>query len=207
VSDQEVDEEFIRLAKSKGTIYTPTLTVSSGYTLAYRAAAGIAAFPIEDPNGCVDTKTKERLKKASQFEDHPRFSKSFKERLQSFDPKTDRLSDTDLKNLQKVYEAGIPIAVGTDAGNPGTLHGVSIYNELEAMQQAGIPAEDLIVMATQNGAKAMEREQDFGTLESGKLANLIVLEEDPSEDIANIRSIEQVMLNGKIKKVDEITGD
>ncbi len=207
VSDQEVDEEFVRLAKSEGTIYTPTLTVSSGYTMAYRAAAGIADFPIDDPNGCVDTRTKERLKKASQFEDHPRFSKSFVERLRSFDPKTDRLSDTDLNNLKKVYEAGIPIAVGTDAGNPGTLHGVSIYDELEAMQQAGIPAEDLIVMATQNGAKAMEREQDFGTIETGKLANLIVLEEDPSEDIANIRSIERVMLNGRLENVNEIAGN
>lgn len=204
VSDQEIDEEFIRLAKSKGTIYTPTLTVSSGYTLAYRAAAGIGSFSIDDPNGCVDDKTKEQLMQASQFEDHPRFSKAFIERLQSFDPQTDRLSDTDLKNLQKVYEAGIPIAVGTDAGNPGTLHGVSIYDELEAMQQAGIPAEDLIVMATQNGARAMEREDDFGTLEAGKMANLIVLEEDPSEDITNIRSIEQVMLKGILKKIGKI---
>lgn len=204
VGDREVDKEFLELAKAEGTIYTPTLVVGSGYTMAYRAAAGIAPFPITDPNGCVDPKTKKLLAGASQFKDHPRFTASFKKRLRAFDPQTDRLSETDVTNLQRVYEAGIPIAVGTDAGNPGTLHGISIYDELEAMQKAGIPAEDLIPMATQNGAEAMEREQDFGTLVAGKLANLIVLEENPAEDIAHMRSVEQVMLEGAIKNVKEI---
>ena len=71
-------------------------------------------------------------------------------------------------NLKKMYDAGALIAVGTDAGNPGTLHGISIYDEMEAMQKAGISPNDLIVMATRNGAIAMDRIDDFGTLESGK---------------------------------------
>ncbi|MDZ7716556.1 MAG: amidohydrolase family protein [Balneolaceae bacterium] len=130
-------------------------------------------------------------------------SDSFKERLRSFDPATDRVSQTNILNLKKVYEAGIPVAVGTDAGNPGTLHGPSIYEEMEAMQGAGIPAGDLIVMATKNGAMAMERLDDFGTLESGKLANLIVLDEDPSADITNMRSITHTMIKGLLKEVAE----
>ena len=83
------------------------------------------------------------------------------------------------ENLVKVYNAGIKIVVGTDAGNPGTLHGISIYEELEQFQDAGIPPQDIIKMATKNGAIAMERIDDFGTLENGKLADLIVLENDP----------------------------
>lgn len=201
VSDTVVDEEFIRMARENGTIYTPTLIVGSGYMLAYRAAAGIAPYQFEDPNGCVDSKTKELLSDASQFKDHPAFTDSFKERLKAFDPDEDRLSDTNLQNLKKVYEAGIPIAVGTDAGNPGTVHGPSIYEEMEAMQRAGISAKDLIVMATRNGAKAMQRKDDFGTLESGKIANLIVLDENPAEDIANMRSISQTMIKGELKEV------
>jgi imidazolonepropionase-like amidohydrolase len=202
VSDKEVDQQFIDMAKQEGTIYTPTLIVGSGYMLAYRAAAGVAEYPFDDPNGCIDSKTTELLKNASQFSNHPAFSESFVQRLKSFDPQEDRVSKTAMANLKKVYEAGLPIAVGTDAGNPGTLHGPSIYEEMEAMQQAGIPAEDLITMATRNGARAMQRADDFGTLEQGKFANLIVLEENPAEDIDNMRSITQTMIKGKLMKVE-----
>ena len=105
-------------------------------------------------------------------------------------------------NLKRVYEAGIPIALSTDAGNPGTLHGISIYDELEAMQQAGISPTDIIPMATRNGALAMERADDFGTLEVGKMADLIVLEKDPSMDASNFRSITHVMRGGLIRPVN-----
>lgn len=106
-------------------------------------------------------------------------------------------------NLKKVYEAGVPIVVGTDAGNPGTLHGLSFIKEIEAMQAAGIPAKDLIVMATRNGAMAMERLDDFGTIEKGKLADLIVLEKDPGEDIGNLRSLQRTMRGGEFYDLEE----
>jgi imidazolonepropionase-like amidohydrolase len=204
VSDKQVDQQFIDMTKKQGTIYTPTLIVGSGYMLAYRAAAGVADYPFDDPNQCVDSKTKGLLQNASQFSDHPAFSSSFKQRLESFSPEEDRVSETAMKNLKTVYEAGIPIAVGTDAGNPGTLHGPSIYEEMEAMQQAGIPAQDIIPMATRNGARAMQRGNDFGTLEAGKFANLIILEENPAKDIANMRSITQTMIKGKLMKISNI---
>jgi len=207
VADTAVDTEFIDMAKEEGTIYTPTLIVGSGYMLAYRAAAGIAPYQINDPNGCVDTKTKNLLSNASQFKEHPRFTDGFKQRLRSFDPAADRVGETTLNNLKTVYNAGIPIAVGTDAGNPGTLHGISIYEEMEAMQRAGIPPEDLIVMATRNGAKAMLRDSDFGTLEPGKFANLVVLERDPSEDISNMRTVTHTMIKGTMTPVDEFAGE
>jgi len=73
------------------------------------------------------------------------------------------------------------------------------------MQSAGIPAKDLIVMATKNGAEAMERGNDFGTLEKGKIGNLIILDEDPSTDIAHMRSITHTMIKGKLMRVDKIT--
>ncbi len=202
VSDREVDRAFLETAKEAGTIYTPTLIVGSGYMRTYRAAAGIKPFTLDDPNRCVDEKTRTRLTEASRFKDHPRFTDSFVGRLQSFDPEKDEVGEAAMNNLKKVYEAGIPIAVGTDAGNPGTLHGPSIYREMEAMQRAGISPEDLIVMATQNGARAMHRSEDIGTLEQGKIANLIVLEEDPSVDIANIRTITHTMIKGRLLPVD-----
>ena len=93
------------------------------------------------------------------------------------------LEKTMYENLMLVYNAGIPIAVSTDAGNPGTLHGISIFDEMEAMQNAGVPARDILVMATKNGASTMGRLDDFGTLEKGKMADLIILEKDPSKEM------------------------
>lgn len=204
VEDQQIDEEFIELAKEQGTIYNPTLIVGAGYLVAFRGAADIAPIPINDPNGCVDQRTRELITTASQFKDHSRLTEGLLERLEGFDPETEMTTDLMLQNLKAVYEAGIPIAVGTDAGNPGTLHGISIFDEMEMMQQAGITPEDLIVMATKNGAMAMRRSDDFGTLEAGKFGNLIMLDEDPSEDITNMRSLTHVMIKGELKEVGEI---
>jgi imidazolonepropionase-like amidohydrolase len=75
---------------------------------------------------------------------------------------------------------------------------------MEAMQEAGISPADLIVVATKNGADAMRRGDDFGTLEPGKFANLILLDNDPAEDITNMRSITHVMIKGSMKRVDEV---
>ena len=70
--------------------------------------------------------------------------------------------------MRAVFAAGGTIATATDAGNPLTLHGPSIYNEMEALQAAGVPAADVVIMSTRNGAHAMGRTKDFGTLETGK---------------------------------------
>lgn len=203
VTDTEVDDEFLELARENGTFYNPTLIVSSGYTLAFRAAAGIEPMEINDPMNCVDEKTRERIESASQFSDHPGFTAAFVERLESVNPVENRFNPTMAQNLVKVHEAGIPVVVGTDAGNPGTLHGISIFDEMEAMQEAGISAEDLIVMATHNGAKTMRRFNDFGTLEAGKFANLVVLNEDPSADISNMRSRTHVIIKGKLTEIGD----
>lgn len=204
VENTDVDDEFIQLARENKTYYNPTLIVGSGYTLAWRAASDIESYEIIDVNGCVDQKTRTIMETASQFKDHERFTDNFKNRLRQFDPEADRVSQQQLDNLKKLHDAGIKAVVGTDAGNPGTLHGVSIYDEMEAMQSAGITPEDMIVIATKNGAESMRRGDDFGTLEQGKYANLIILESDPSQDIANMRSITHTMIKGTLMKVDEI---
>ena len=100
------------------------------------------------------------------------------------------------ENLRRVHAAGITVATATDAGNPLTLHGPSIHNEMEAMQAAGLSPRAIVVMSTRNGARAMEREGDFGTLEAGKLADLLILRDDPTEDVRAFRSLTHVMRAG-----------
>jgi imidazolonepropionase-like amidohydrolase len=102
------------------------------------------------------------------------------------------------ENLRRVRASGRTIVVATDAGNPLTLHGPSIFAELEAMQAAGLPPTDILGMATRNGALAMGRLQDFGTLEAGKLADLLILVEDPRTDVRAFRSRTHVIRGGRM---------
>lgn len=200
VDDQPLDEEFLGLAKAAEVTYCPTLIVVPGYTIAYRSLQG--GFPLNDPHGVVDADTRKLLGASESFFRYFPEPEKYQEMLRSSAEDDEALKATMYANLRKVYEAGIPIALSTDAGNPGTLHGISVYDELEAMQRAGIPAKDLIAMATRNGAKAMRRLDDFGTLEPGKIADLIVLEKDPSADAAHFRSITHVMRGGLLRPVD-----
>ena len=177
VDDQVVDEEFIQMAKESGVIVCPTLVVVPGYSIAFKSLRG--EYPLNDPNQVVDSETRNLLKDSQAFFKYYNGSEKFEEMVKKTEEVDGQLKTNMYANLKLLYEAGIPIALSTDAGNPGTLHGLSIYDELEAMQAAGIPARDLIPMATQNGAKTMRRLDDFGTLEVGKMADLIILDKDP----------------------------
>ncbi|MDX1389972.1 MAG: amidohydrolase family protein, partial [Acidobacteriota bacterium] len=107
-------------------------------------------------------------------------------------------------NLKSVHEAGIPVAMGTDAGNPLTLHGPSVYAEMEAMQAAGLSAADVLVTATRGAAMAMNRLEDLGTVEPGKIADLTIVEADPTQDIANFRRLRFVVRGGVVRSIDEL---
>jgi imidazolonepropionase-like amidohydrolase len=200
VDDQPVDEEFLQLARANGAVYCPTLVVVPGYTIAYRSLQG--DFPMNDPNQVVDAETRNLVEASESFFKYVPKPENYQEMLRSSAEADETLKATMYANLRRVYGAGIPIALSTDAGNPGTLHGISVYDELEAMQRAGIPAKDLIGMATRSGALAMRRLDDFGTLEPGKMADLIVLDKDPSADAAHFRSITHVMRGGLLRPVD-----
>ena len=201
VDDQPIDEEFLSLAKQAGAVYCPTLVVLRGYYNAYRALNG--DFAMADPNGAVDPETRNMMQSARRFFKYLPNPEGYDAMLARREAYVSGLETTMAENLRRVYEAGIPIAVSTDAGNPGTLHGISIYDEMEAMQRAGIPAGDILVMGTQIGAKAMGRGGDFGTLEAGKMADLIILENDPTKDIAHMRSVTHVMRGGLLRPVNQ----
>jgi imidazolonepropionase-like amidohydrolase len=107
-------------------------------------------------------------------------------------------------NLKRVADAGIPIAMGTDAGNPLTLHGPSIYAEMDAMQAAGMTPMQVLVAATRGGSMAMGVSEVTGTVEKGKAADLLVVGADPIQDIANLRRLRFVMRAGVLRSVEEL---
>jgi imidazolonepropionase-like amidohydrolase len=94
--------------------------------------------------------------------------------------------------------------MGTDAGNPGTAHGPSVYRELEALQAAGMPASAVFGATTLNGALAMGIDRDAGTLEAGKRADLVVLDADPTTDAAHWRELRVVVRNGRAYRRAEL---
>lgn len=201
VRDKVVDDEFVSLMNEKEAIYTSTLIVRDGHINSMKGLLG-EEIEIRDPKGVVDKKTKSLYRGAGGYTeliDTTQVRNEINRRIAAMEKEDNFLA----ANLNKVYNAGIPVAVGTDAGNPGVLHGISIYDELEKMQEAGIPPSDLIMMATRNGAMSMERLDDIGTLEKGKMADLIILDKDPSEDISNMRSITHVMRGGFLRPVNE----
>jgi imidazolonepropionase-like amidohydrolase len=102
-------------------------------------------------------------------------------------------------SIRKAHEMGVPIAMGTDAATPYNFHGENAM-ELYYMTQAGLSNMDSIVASTKNAAKALGWESTIGTLEAGKLADLIIVKKNPLEDIKSLadrKNIEQVMQSGK----------
>lgn len=103
-----------------------------------------------------------------------------------------------MANLKRALQAGVRIAMGSDAGNAGMLHGATVLRELQLMNEAGMTPMQVLVAATRNGAGVIGRGEDLGTLEVGKLADIIVIDGDPLQDLAALGNVELVVKNGKI---------
>lgn len=100
------------------------------------------------------------------------------------------------ESFKKAYKAGVKIAVGTDAGTPFNFHG-DYVTELEIMNQLGMTNNEIIKSATYIGAEALGISDITGSIEVGKRADLILVNEDPGENISNLRNIHSVYLKGK----------
>ncbi len=204
VFHDEIDDEFIQMVVTNEVIITPTILVGPNWGKALASVALESPLPIDDPNGCVDPETRQIISDIDAFVPFlpEQLTPEWANGVAANNSGRIKRNQADLLRL---YEAGAIIATATDAGNPLTLHGPSIYAEMEVMQDAGLPAADLIVMSTRNGALAMDRLDDFGTLERGKIADLIVLAEDPVRDVSAFRQIERVMRAGVMHSVSDLS--
>jgi imidazolonepropionase-like amidohydrolase len=198
VDDLPVDDEFLADARAHGTVYCPTLTVFGGYARLGQARGTANPPAVDDPNGCVDAETLRKVKESVTLQPAAPAQRASMEKLLA--------SATTMMaaNLKRISDAGIPIAMGTDAGNPLTLHGPSVYGEMEAMQAAGLTPMQVLVASTRGGSLAMGAEKVTGTLEKGKSADLIVVEADPTKDIANLRKLRFVMRAGVLHSLGEL---
>jgi len=108
------------------------------------------------------------------------------------------------KNLKKLQEAGVTIATGTDAGNIGTLHASSMHQELSIMQTAGLSPNEILINSTLNGAKLIGRQKELGSIASGKLADMVILDKNPLEDATNYSSVALVIKDGEVFNPKEL---
>lgn len=97
-------------------------------------------------------------------------------------------------NMKRLNEVGKDIvAAGTDQASGAALH-----RELELLAGGGISAADIVVIATRNAARALGKLEALGTIEAGKLADVVLLRADPTRDVQNIKQIDTVIKNGQI---------
>jgi len=100
------------------------------------------------------------------------------------------------RNLKKLSDAGVTIAMGTDTGPPARFQGYFELMELEMMAKAGLTPRQVLASATRDAARCMKLDAELGTLEKGKWADFVVLDADPLTDIANVKKIDSVWIAG-----------
>jgi imidazolonepropionase-like amidohydrolase len=184
VRDKPVDREFIELMKGRSVWYISTIVLDySGYIFAER------------PSWMQEPFLQRALHPAvrAQFDDP-----AYRERTLALPAtaKNKAAVMTNKQNLKALHDAGVQIGFGSDSGVGLRIPGVAEHLELALMVEAGLTPMQAINSATTNAA-ALLKLDDRGVLAAGKLADLVVLDGDPTADISNSRKIHAVWHHGK----------
>ena len=126
---------------------------------------------------------------------------TFPLRTSSYFPSYKNIDKNKLKNafdtmmgvLKKAHKKGIKIKIGTDCKNGGQ----ALLSELILLSEAGFKTEDNLQIATWNGATAMNIDEKYGSIEKGKIADLVIFENNPFDDYRNFISQKRIIRNGK----------
>jgi len=147
------------------------------------------------------------------FTNDPRLKYMPRDIAASWDPKADiflkaktaddwalskKVFSKELEIVGAMQRAGVGILAGTDTLNPYCFPGFSLHDELGLLVQAGLTPMQALQAATLNPARFLARENDFGTVDKGKIADLVLLDANPLEDIGNTRRISAVVFGGKL---------
>ncbi|NIJ53728.1 amidohydrolase family protein [Dyadobacter arcticus] len=185
IRDKEVDADLLSKMKQKDVIYIPTLSLDE-YQFVYAGNVdwiNDVFFKASLEPGVYEMITEKGY--AEKIRNSPDYERNL------------AAHKIGMLNLKKIFDAGITVALGTDSGAfPIRTQGFTEHLEMELMVQAGLTPIQAISVSTQNAAKALKVDRDYGTLEKGKKADLIILGSNPEKDIKNTRSIEAVWKDG-----------
>jgi imidazolonepropionase-like amidohydrolase len=129
----------------------------------------------------------------------PRFTQSIIKDLDTDPlPVREKFVEHELDIVRKLHAAGVPFLAGTDTpAGVDVIPGFSLHAELQRLADAGFTPLEALQTATINPARFLGRTSDLGTVEKGKIADLVLLEADPTQDIRNTRKIAGVILAGQ----------
>lgn len=176
------------ISQSKHTSYCPTITVFNN----------IYQMMIDD--SILDSESLEYMnpliKKVDSKEQFERWFNAKQE-----DPATvDRIKkqhDFHITIVKKLHEAGVPIICGTDAGIGVTVPGFSIHKELAFYKEAGLSNYEVLKTATVNASQTHSIMNQLGTIEEGKIANLLVVDENPLVELSSLKNPLYVFVKGR----------
>ena len=184
IRDVHVDQEFIDLIITRDVCYTPTLTREVS-TFVYEHEVGFFSDPFflnEVDQAIVETlREPARQQRMSQNAAAQQYKASL---------------PIAMTNLKLLADAGAKIAMGTDSGPVARFQGYFEHLEMWMMADAGITPLQILQAATSVAASCLNL-PDVGTLETGKWADLLILDENPLDDIRNTRTISEVWIGGK----------
>jgi imidazolonepropionase-like amidohydrolase len=186
VRDTTVDPEFIKSIKGRGAWYIPTLDLDESFYIY-----------AEHPEWLQEPFFRRALQPslAAQFND-PAWRKRILDDTGSVAAEKQALA-TNMKNLKTLFDAGVNIGFGTDSGaTPLRVAGFAEHRELRLLTEAGLTPLQAIQTATKNAAAAL-RLEDRGIIAPGKLADLLIVDGDPSKDITAIDHVESVWRRGR----------
>ena len=109
-----------------------------------------------------------------------------------------RILEISMSNLRRANRMGVEIVMGTDSGGPGGLHGAGVPREMELLNDCGLTPMQVIVAATSGAARVIGQIEQLGSLEAGKLADVIVVDGDPLRDINQIKRLVIVIKDGNL---------
>jgi imidazolonepropionase-like amidohydrolase/ABC-type multidrug transport system permease subunit len=182
----EIPDSVLANMAAKGIYYDPTLGVAEAYANYYAARADSLNNSLVQQTvlGSVLKGTRDFLAsgKGADAAKEAIFTRAFHQGR---------------ANLLRAWKAGVPLAMGTDAGNPLVFHGPSMHHELKLWVQAGIPAEVALQAATANAAKLLRAANRIGAIRKGLDADLLMVDGNPLQDIAATERISLVMFKGE----------
>jgi imidazolonepropionase-like amidohydrolase len=184
VRDTDVDDAFVAMMKRRNTCYCPTL-MREVSTFVYSSTPSWFSDPLflkhADPQAVSALKEPARQEQMKTSKQAQRYKAGL---------------EVANRNLKKLSDAGVPIAMGTDTGPPARFQGYFELMELEMMAKAGLTPRQVLASATRDAARCQKLENQVGTLEPTKWADFVVLNADPLADISNVRKIEDVYIAG-----------
>ncbi|MDA1313121.1 MAG: CIA30 family protein [Acidobacteria bacterium] len=190
IGDGAADDELIELFKTKRTVYAPTLVV-------YHPAGTKLLTPLLE--AVLDPAVQRAIDPplTAPSVERPALTEPYERGNDGQPTPNARRWDHLLTNNKHLHDAGVTFGVGSDAGVGGTYHGWATLREIELLVLGGLTPLQAIQAATLHGAEALNVEAERGSIEAGKLADLVLVDGRPHEDIRDIEKVERVWLAGR----------